>query len=111
MTATGGNGERSWIEERHRVNDCLRSSIHHGEARRKPVEDVETMTSFVERQAAWSFTQFDGQRAKTVSFRVDDHKIPRTHAGHVAARAVRAPNHSARIANRLVALRRRQDGR
>src|SRR5690349_16407329 len=102
MTATGGDGERGWIEERHRADDSFRSSIHHGETRRKPVEDVEALASFVERKAAWSFAQFDGQRAKTVPVRIDEHKIPRTHSCNIAARPVRGPNHAARIPNRLV---------
>ena len=99
MTATGGDFERRGIEQADDGLNLMAGGIHHGEARREAVIDVQASANLIEGEAARTFADFDGWLRKSRAVGVDGDDIARTHSRNVAARAIGTPRHGARVAD------------
>jgi hypothetical protein len=97
MLAADLDGWGRWIEERDVRHDVERGGVEHGKVGGETIQDIEPLARFIEGEAAGTFAHFNRPRTDALTICIDDHEVPRSHAGHVTARARAVPRDAARI--------------
>ena len=97
--APGFHRARSGIVHRHIGHHHLSLRINHGQRGGKPVQHVEPLARFIQRQAGRPIPQQQRRlTADSIAGHVDDEQVARAHACHVTAGPVRTPHDPARVA-------------